>query len=557
MPADLSAPALSATTQGRFGTYTLDVYGPTPPPLAPPTFGLEDAPAVKCGERDRAFGGGLSAWSVDLTLSRGVSELVALIDSSPGSTLCRLSGPNGRGGTFTVWTRLVAGERERSAAPRVYGVGHLSLPTHDGVAALADAEPGFIDSIAQALAQLWQALPGAIADGPNTEDEPFAVWASWTLPAGTDPNVAAVSRLASRVVHPGLESALQAVRALAEVGGLAVYQPSDAPPDAPRWEAVPRSALGTAEPVARLYLDGTDLDAAPAVLPDREVPLPPITATTGGAFELPALGRVAITGTIERGLLAKVLGDGTSDDTDLGHLEPTAGLRVRADVRLEDAQSASGQVAVIFLRPDGGGAAVALDTALELSGDSYIYTTTSDLPSAGRVFVRRFGATTSGQDRVYLGGAVAAVDLSGSAIDRAEAEVAPPGPTAEITRPLLAENAAGNANTSWASRTTGAVYPSIESAAAATRASQQAIPLPLLDVVLRGLWGPEARFSLPAGPGDDGTTRSPFQNDVDLVVVGCEPDIRTGTTAATLAAVSVTPVSAAPSARTPPTAPAS
>lgn len=542
MSADTTAPAFRASLRGRLGTYTLDVFAPGPAPATPALVRIEP-PELGCDPASEDFGGGLYPWAADYVVTEGAAALESVLDAhpEPGAVLFRLSGPSGRtgaGGTFTVWSRPLSADRETSAAPRVYGSDRLSVPTTDGLAGLDKATYDSLGerllvtvaSVRNQVGNLWLALPGRIADGPSAASAPFAVHLSWTLAPGTNPDAGGPARALAQVQPADDPLPQDRLRRLCEVGGLSIYQPTDTA--TPRWEAVPRSAVGRAEPVARVSTDGTTISAGGAVLPGRTVELPPYAARPDGARRLPALGRIAVVGEVRRPYGRRTLGAGESFDLPLGHFEPTPGLRFAADVTFEDATTSGGQVAAILHTPDSGGGASVLPTGLTASGDDLTYTTANDLPSAGRVTLRLFGATGAGGDRLYEAGEVRAESASGALVERLEAAVTARGPEARVTRPLYGYASNGAPPASWASRTTGAAYPSVEAAAAATRASQQAAPLPLLAVTLDGLWGPESRFTLSA-------ERSPFGAALDLIPVGLSPDIRLGTTEATLVAVRV------------------
>ena len=571
MSDDLTRPHATATYHGRCGAYVVDVFTPAPP-AEPERFHLAAAPKIKCGEREAAFGGGFSAWSVDYAVTAdtaGAVRAALALEAAPGDVLIRVTGDAGRGDgtTFTVWTRPLPGEPKRSASPRVTPSAPYAFAAHDGVAEPAPLNTfvQFGTSVANDVPRMWALLPGGYYDdAPAAADGPFALWLSWPL----RPDTLAPSDIAGETAEVAFaefaESVRDHVRRLCEVGQLAAYQPSDAPPDAPRWELVPRAALGTTETVARLYFDpGAGVVASAAALPAREVELPPFVADASGegAGELAPLRSVALvypsggySRTLQGATLGVVARDPETARRTLGYVDAAPGVRIEVGVLVRWIQTDTLGVAVEVTPPGGAaqpvpvtvvaaesvrhpdeplftGGALNLSLRLTLRADA-------DLPTGGTVEVVLTGSVPEGAPEAQTFSELVAsvVDPGGDPIERFEALVDPYGQSAaDITAPLdvLGETPAA----SYASTTTGLSYDSPLSAIGAGRASQQARPLATLDVELVGLWGPEARFTLPAGE------RSPFAEDVELVVVGCEVDLERVTTKAALVAAEVAPAS--------------
>lgn len=544
---DYAAPLVTAAYEGRFGRYDLAVFGPAPGPRTadgapdPTVLSLGDEPRCAFGEVAPAFGGGPLPWSVDVraTDPGGVLDGLFGDDFDPAAYAVRTTGPDGRGGTWTVWTRPMRGELQGTASPLVRASADAGLGTHDGLATLADVPAEAAAGVD--LQALWgrllhQAMPGRADDA--TGGGPQGRWdvdVAWPLTSAAE-EAAGDVRLGGEPTgdpddeSPDLGQVEDQLVALARAASLSVYQPSDAPPDAPRWEVRPRSRVGADRPA---------------------VELPPYTADASGD----AAGRVRRAGTVTLEGRAQVvyptpsaaLGTGEEEPVRVGEFAATPGLRFRFDetrreyldrgdphtlgeYRLELAGT-DGQT---YYGPDWGTSARTMSPGA----------TTADLPVGGVVSLVLVGedelldtddddATPDSREFArFFAGTVRLEDAAGDAVTDLAVRLGSPGGD-PVALPLLPVLQVWT-GTAWVglsavrSAVTGRSHATLAEAEAATRLAMQGANLRRMTVEVSGLWGPECRFTL-AGR-DGGNLRSPWREDVELVATGGEVSLRRGTT---------------------------
>ena len=534
----------SYTSPNRDRVYTWTLFGPSgtaPDPV--PVFRLAGPPRVAFGEASAPeFGGGLIAHSADYTFREGADVLDTLLDDAEaGEYLCRITGPDGHGGTYTVWTRPMQGETQGSASPLVVRGATSGLGTHDGLAVLGDIEGVPLSvvgrTLAYALNRVWLALPGIPVGGW------FDIRAAWPILAATGGASGRVGdlRLTAEIAgepERGTYGTIQdQLRTLCLAGTLSVYQPTDLPPDEPGWEIVPRSRVGVAEPgtLVEAVGDGGDSTSTATVLPDRTEVLPPFEVDTNqtGRRSVRRVGTIRLDGDTPIAYATPAGGFAVTERVPLGTFGPTPGLRFavnvpdpgEGDLRLVLTASSDG---TLYYGPDWSTS----EQSMAFGGE----TTTADLPEAGALDVRLVPELL-GTETDFDAGTVALVDGAGDPVSDFVLVYGEPGGAA-VTLPRLADlearpsGGAWYAPTGWSGVVSGGPHGSVASASVAERAAQQGADLRALVVTVRGLYGPQARFTLTGSAS--GNARSPFPEDVTLIPIAGEPDLETGYTSLVL-----------------------
>lgn len=557
-PIAYDSPYVRAVYEGRDGTFTLDVFGPdNVPPESPEVVRMAGPPDVAFGEVARAFGGGLIPWSVDFSLLDPSGHVAALLEAGPavGETACRLSGPDGHGGTFTVWTRPMPAEEPLSASPRITPDAPVGLVTHDGLAALDEVEGTQTtnDTLADVLTRLWLAMPGDGEDGAAADR--WEVWAAFPIAGAVNTEVDNLQLKTELAGVPGrgdFGTAYEQLRALAEGGTLSVYQPSDADPDEPRWEACPRSRVGTALACRVIGPDGVDGDDAPDVsdgtFPDRAEAMPPyFTDPTGrGADRVRRVGTISLEGTAGIAYdtpATGVLNTGVEESVYLDYFPAVAGVRFF----VEDHRGSSGAGSPLgsyrLELVAGGTTYYGPDWSTSTQAMPEGTATTADLPAAGDVTLYLVGETSGPSSAQFSAGAVRLVDPDGDNVtDYAQTFGSAPGqPVALRLLPTLQTGSFVDAGP-FDGLVSGGTYGTVAAVQAAERIAQQAVDLRQMTVEVVGLYGPQARFTL-GGSVESSNPRSPWPEDVVLVPTGGVPDVERGTTVLSLIATTETPAS--------------
>ncbi|MAQ95037.1 MAG: hypothetical protein CMM84_16100 [Rhodothermaceae bacterium] len=559
----------SYTSPNRDRVYTWTLFGPSGTAPGPvPVFRLAGPPRVAFGEASAPeFGGGLIAHSADYTFREGAGVLDDLLDDAEaGEYLCRITGPDGHGGTYTVWTRPMQGETQGTASPLVLSAGAAAstgVGSHDGLAALEDNRGGLTTGapLSDIVAGLLMALPGG-PDGLGRAGAGFfEIHAAFPISAPDDAADALLSRLRpAREIVPTEEAdggtVLQQLRVLAEAGTLSVYQPTDADPEEPRWEVATRSRVGTPLACSVLTSTGSAISAASGTMPDRTETMPAYEADASGtgARRVRRASSIRFDGKVPITYPTPVadLGDGEEQAVPIGRFSPTPGLGFFVADRRADFT-------------DGASAVRLGSYRLELAGDdatTYTFAVTPDevtvplMPVAGALSLVLVGQTQdldtdnnpgtpdSTERALFLASSPAAPgvllqDAEGASITAFVLALNATGGkevAVSLLSPLEAWDGAGWVPvTNYAGLVSGEEHGSIAAAQAAERAAQQGADLRALVVTVRGLYGPQARFTL-AGSAS-GNPRSPFPEDVVLVPIAGEPDLETGYTSLVLVSV--------------------
>jgi hypothetical protein len=543
------APYLTASyTRGRYGAYAVTVYGPAAgAPPSPAALRLTARPEVPFGDVSAAFGGGLIAHSADYRFDDpdGLLDGYFGDDFDPADWHVRITGPNGFGVTWTVWTQPMRGELQGSASPLVTGDAPAALGTHDGLAALEDRDADHVSVLRVAtVAQRAQyAMPGRPADAAA---DWWPVWTAWPI---TAPEAAAghardfrfAGEIAGEPDGGDFGTVYDQLRALCEGGTLSLFQPTDAPPDAPRWEAVPRSRVGTPTAYADPYV-------ATGTTPDRARALPPHAADEAGtgAGRVRRVGTLRLTGAqqVAYATPMRTLFEGESLTVPLTYVSATPGLRFRIAVEIAN-PDADGTFRLELTADDGTtyyGPAWSTTSTEMAPGD----VTTADAPASGSLAVVMVGANgLDGGGAEFRPGAVRFEDPDGAPVTDYAVRIGEPGGQAvevALLPPLeVWDGAAWVDPSQYDGLVSGGSYGTLPSATAAERLAQQAVNLRQMTAEVTGIWGPEARFTV-AGRSS-GNARSPWDEDVVLVPTGGVPDLESGMTLLSLTATTETPAS--------------
>lgn len=553
---DRTNPYVIAGWRGRYGTYAVAIYGPSPGPSSPVGLVLASAPESAFGDVSRAFGGGLIASSADYRALDPTGELDRLFGDAYESVdyEVQISGPDGLGGTWGVHTRPMQGEEQGSHSPLVSPGSTVALGTHDGLATLADVDGSDTKAIGleNLFARLWEAMPGAVDQAaPGIWD----ILADWPI-ATSEQADGLVSRwrfsdeITGDAEKGDFGTIEEQLIALCEAGTLSIYQPTDSPGT---WEVRTRSRVGTAGSASLLEGDGDRAAVSAAAFPNRTIALPSYTAddsgTGAGRVRRVSQLRMDGTGQIVYNIPAYgPLGDFDEQSVTIGRFTPATGLRFYlADARQETSDAGSpvtlgsyrlelaGDDAVMYYGPDWS------TSAQTMTPDA---ATTADIPVTGTVTLLLVGeddnldtdndpgTPDTTESASFAASTLSLQDEAGDPITDYAITIGEPGGQAiELALLPAVEVFDGSAwvtPSGYTDAITSRVCGSLPACTATIRLAQQGSNLRQMTAEVTGLHGPQSRFLLVGR--DNGNDASPWPEDVELIPTGGEVNLDEGWT---------------------------
>ena len=545
---------LASTVRGRLGTYTVGVYARDGDGSSPVALDLDGDVVVRYGRMQPGFGGGTLPSATELPFEDpgGVlASLFAGLDHDEAAYYVRVSGPNGRGGTFRWEGAPMQAELGGANAPLVYPRGRRLLRAYDRLGAAADTPGRFtahrLDVVLSRLALLqptWRLR---------------ALLSAW-------PEEAA-DRLPRRVRFPEelagdgggdygtLEDQLAVVL---RAWGLALYQPTDWTEEAgPRFELLPRYAVGQGVPAGAYEYPLSDApEAADAVaILARTLLLLDWGADEGGVGAVRQVGTVTFRGSGAVSLTTDPRFEDPDRYWDAGGADPhalapgerlgqrladvtaTPGVRVRLTLRQQTFAGDTprpGAAVLTVTEPDGTVHALPLSEPPE-AGDPgtapYEVSTTEDFPAAGELRLDLEGGTPGfGLPADWRRAEAHFVDAGGEGLAEWVATVGD-GRGEAVELPLfadpLADDGSDLVDATWYSPLLGQTYARLVEATAAERLAQQGRTLAVFTAEIEGLVGPETRLVV---AGRDAVAHSPFPTARQFVAVGLELSLGRGTT---------------------------